>query len=348
MQWQRARGWDVDLAYGSDSDPQELPAGVRDLSIRSLVRPLSAIRDPTALRTLRKVIEDGRYDMVHTHQSKAGVLGRIAARGSAPLIVHSVHMSSFGPGYGRLASKAFLAAERYCARFTDAFVCVGDDIRERYIAARVAAPERFVTVRSPIDIDRFLGVRTVAREEKERLRALFGLDAGLPLVIAMGALEARKRQHLIVDRLEPLLTGGRVQLAIAGTGDEGERLQHSVRRAGLEGSVRLLGYVDRPQDLLATGSVFVHASACEGLPQVLVQAAAAGLPAVTTPVEGASEIPGVVLIDREALTLADAVEEAIRQPLEPVPAESFDRWRPEAVEAAIATLHRTLGVPSEF
>src|SRR2546421_2639374 len=116
IEYERRAGHDVELAVGPESDVSQVPADIPLHVVPSLVRSVRPYHDLAALRELRKLVDRG-FDIVHTHQSKAGVVGRLAARDRTKAIVHTVHMASFGPGYSRKDSAAFLAAERYCARF---------------------------------------------------------------------------------------------------------------------------------------------------------------------------------------------------------------------------------------
>ena len=96
-----ARGYDVHVAVGTDDFVDDFPPEVRRHPVDALVRDLSPVADMRATAELRELIRAHGYDVVHTHQSKAGVLGRLAAGTCSATVVHTAHMASFGPGYHR-------------------------------------------------------------------------------------------------------------------------------------------------------------------------------------------------------------------------------------------------------
>ena len=112
MEWERDAGFEVELATSNASEVGELGDRFRVHRIDALCRELSPRRDIAASRQLQELMDRGAYDVVHTHQSKAGILGRLAASGRARKVVHTVHMASFGSGYNPLASVAFRLAEK--------------------------------------------------------------------------------------------------------------------------------------------------------------------------------------------------------------------------------------------
>ncbi|TMD81815.1 MAG: glycosyltransferase family 4 protein, partial [Chloroflexi bacterium] len=111
LEWELNHGHEVHLALGSKQLPSGFPAGIHLHVVPDLVRGLNVVRDLRANRDLGVLIRRLQVDVVHTHYSKAGILGRIAARGQTPVLVHTVHMASFGSGYPRALSLLFRAAE---------------------------------------------------------------------------------------------------------------------------------------------------------------------------------------------------------------------------------------------
>ena len=128
-------------------------------------------RDPVALARLRRRIQALDCELVVTHQSKAGVLGRLAARAAgAPPVVHSLSMADFGPGYGTVESRLFRALERNLARWTTGYAVVGTDLATRF--GQIGVPvEKLTVIRSAVRLPRY-GVdrdevrRAVARDAR--------------------------------------------------------------------------------------------------------------------------------------------------------------------------------------
>ncbi len=187
------------MAVGTEDLQRDFPAQTHLHPLPELVRDISPRADRRALRELQTLIRAYRFDVVQTHQSKAGVLGRAAAQRLARVVVHTVHMASFGPAYGRAQSALFLALERRLARFTDRFVFVGTDLQRRYARARVAPPNRSTIVRSPIsNLESLIQLRGSRPEQRDTARAAIGVPAGRRVVLMIGALDRRKRHVLAI------------------------------------------------------------------------------------------------------------------------------------------------------
>ena len=303
-----------DVVLGADSDldlaRRHLP-GVGIVVEPMLRRSVSVWRDPVALVRLRRAIVEHAGDLVVTHQSKAGVLGRLAARAAgSPPVVHSLSMADFGPGYRRLESRVFRAVERSLARWTAAYAVVGADLASRF--GRIGVPaEKLTVIRSAVPLPRATDDRTALRRE---VAAAYGLPPDRPWILSVGSLEERKcvlDLPILLQQVLLLDTGRTPFLVVAGDGPEEARLWALVRQVGLEDDCRLLGHVDDPGDLFLTSDVVVLISRAEGLPQVLVQAAAAGTPYVATDVDGAGELLELGAVGT-VVDLGDAVGAAQR------------------------------------
>jgi glycosyltransferase involved in cell wall biosynthesis len=342
--WEVRRGNEVHVAVGGDSLAAEIPSGITRYVVPQLVRPVSPAQDLAAYRHLRRLIREGRFDMVHTHQSKAGVVGRLAARGSGAAVVHTVHMASFGPAYGPLASASFVAAERLCAGFTDRIVAVGTQLRTMYLGAGVGHSDQYVVIRSPIDIARFAAVRGRSRQELRTAREAFGLDPSHPLALTMASLEPRKRVDLVLTELAPRLRAGDLTLAVAGDGQQKTALARLAANLGVGGAVRFLGHVEDVVTLMRASDVLVHAATVEGVPQVVIQALAAGLPVVATAMVGLDEVVGapISVLPGSGRGLVEAVARALTFPSSPVPLGTLEPWTEAAVDAELAAFHAGL------
>ena len=272
------------VVVGSDSDA-ELAAEHLGFAVEvdpHLVRAPRPVHDVRALRSTRARIRRIRPDVIVTHQSKAGVVGRIAARttGRVP-VLHSLSMASFGPGYGKAESALFRLIERALAPLTAGYVVVGADLARRFEVAGVAS-EKLAIVRS---------AATLPAPRPATPPKVDGIPEDRPIIVSLGALEERKNPLQLV----PLLRRVRAQvpeafLAVAGEGPLADALRAEVEAAGLHDDVAILGYVKPTAPLLWRADALVLLSNAEGLPQVLVQAAAAGVPFVSYDVDGAREV----------------------------------------------------------
>jgi glycosyltransferase involved in cell wall biosynthesis len=342
--WERSRGHEVHVAVGEALDGS-LPPGTHVHAIEHLGRRVRLVSDLRAIFELRSLIHSGHFDVVHTHESKAGALGRLAARGSNAVVIHTVHMPSFGFAYGRFRSRAFRAVERFCARTTHIFVVVGDELRDLYLAAGIGRADQYLALRSPIQVDRFARLRDRAPSTVRKARVDLRLDPNIPVAITVGRLERRKRQALIIDQLRDILIAQRIQLVIIGDGPEETRLRQLALRYGLTETVFFLGYLDVLDDAFLAADVLIHASRVEGVPQVVLQALAAGIPVIATSVEGLAEVDGapITRVDREGRSLRKAVEDALQNPPPPVPVGSLAAWCGPAILRSIEALDARVG-----
>jgi glycosyltransferase involved in cell wall biosynthesis len=326
---QLTRGFEVHVAVGTESLEIDFPRGTEVHPLPTLVREVSPAADWQAKRAVQKLIRAGGFDVVHTHQSKAGAVGRMAARGLGTTVVHTVHMASFGPAYGSVQSAIFLNFERRLAQYTDKLVFVGADLRRRYVAARVAPRERSIIIRSPIaNLRALIGLRRGRHDHRRSARTAMGIPTERHVVLMVGALDRRKRHALSITALAPLLREGSTEVLIAGQGAQRGPLETLCRDLGVADSVKFLGFVRDVTPLFAAANVFVHVSTLEGVPQAVVQAVAAGVPTVATEVDGVREVaapPHVTILQPNGQGLLNAVRDALA-------AGDFPAARPELVE----------------
>lgn len=342
IEWERSAGYDVELAVGADSTfvPKDIPSH----RLTWLVRAVNPFKDAIALRELRILVARGQYDLVHTHQSKAGILGRLAAFGRTRRLIHTVHMASFGPEYGPASSTLFRLAEKRCANSTDFIVFVGSELRDRYLEAGIYPRESNLIIRSPVGVEQLLATRGWSNDRRADERHSTGIVGGGRLLLAIGDLSRRKRYPLMLQRLARVLSTNDVRLAIAGEGDQRATIDRAARGLGVADRVHLLGYVPDVIGLIAAADLLVHTSAVEGVPQVVIQALAAGKSVVATDGLGLREIrrAPITIVPRSGSGLAGAVEFHLRNGSIPLDAEELRPWSTHGIDAEIAALHAQL------
>ena len=321
-------------ALGANHEVRALPA---------LVRSVDPRRDLQAAADLRAIFRNGSFDAVFTHQSKAGLLGRVAGRSAGVArIYHSASMASFGPGYGRAESRAFQLVERATAPLVDRYFVVGDDLATR-LAANGVRDDKLSIVRSSIELGPF---REAARQDAAAAPRPFGLDPGAAVICFVGSLDDRKGAPGFVDLVTAVrgqLPDQRVQVLIAGDGPHRDTISAQLADApSLAPDVVLLGHTDQVPAVMAASDVIVLASTAEGLPQVLVQAAASGLPFATYAVDGAQELTAMGAIGRivtlgDRAALVDATVALLRLPnavrRAALPESTLDQWAPAFVRS---------------
>ncbi|WP_340108942.1 glycosyltransferase [Pikeienuella sp. HZG-20] len=341
---QADRGHEVTLVYGRDHDAgygAKLGSRIRLECVESLVQPIDLAADLRATREMTRLFRAIRPDVVHTHQSKAGVLGRIAARcAGVPHIVHGVHIAPF-VNVGRLERAVYLTAERLAARVTHAFISVSGGMRDAYLDAGIGAPAKHHVVYSGMPLDAFIGATP-----PENWREIVGVGDGEPkppILLMLAALESRKRHRGLIEVFGRVVERfPEVRLLCAGEGPDRADVEAAIADAGLEKNVRLLGFHSEPGRLVALADLCLLTSMREGLPRVVVQYIAGGKPVVVTRVPGIEEVveDGVSGFVTDPDDLSDTAEAIIRllsdEPLRArlaagAAATDVSAWRPEAL-----------------
>jgi glycosyltransferase involved in cell wall biosynthesis len=325
--------------------------GVRVIVEPSLVRRISPWHDLVATLKLRRVMRDGRYDIVHTHSSKAGILGRIAARLSGvPAIVHTAHGWGFNEHQPWYVYWLYVVLERVCAPFTDAIVVVGAPNREQGLTLGIGRPEQYRLIRSGIEVLAFRDVRTSRDEARRRL----GLPSDAFVIGSVGRLELQKAPLDLFAAFVPVAAEcPEAHLVYVGEGSWRGELEAAIARAGLQARVHLAGLRRDVPELLRAFDVFALASRWEGLPRVFPQAMAAGLPIVATRVAGAPDAitPGENgwLVDVGDMTaMAGHLRALVRDPamarrMGAAGRARVDEFAVERMVDALAELYATLG-----
>jgi glycosyltransferase involved in cell wall biosynthesis len=339
--WELTQGFEVHLAVGRDSIDDELPGGATIHVLPDLVRSVAPVRDIRAYRAVKELIGRHGFDVVHTHQSKAGVLGRLAARGHAPVILHTIHMASFGSAYNPIASIAFRSAERLCAPSTARIISVGRELGAMYLAAGIGKRQQYLLIRSPIDLSGFEAARASTSEERLAARRQLGLPPDAPVALVLASLEPRKRVALILRALAARASSGGIQLLIGGDGPEGASLEALAGRLGIASRVTFAGYLDDVVPAFKAADVLVHAATVEGVPQVVIQAFAAGIPVAATQMIGLREIDGapVEVAEADGRDLDAAVGRALARPRGEVASSLLQQWAPESVAESLRRMY---------
>jgi glycosyltransferase involved in cell wall biosynthesis len=261
----RGAGHDVHLGVGrmQEQDVPRLPIGVAIHRVPSLDAPVRVVGDTRAFRELSSLLRREKFDLVHTHLAKAGVIGRIAAHRWPAPVVHTVHNLS------ALRNPIYRFLERRAAIRTQLFVFVGTAARDVY-ATQMRIPVSVTRViRSPVGITTFRAVRR---------RRSTNSDGSLRAVV-VSRLVADKGLGVLAEVLAAV---PELFLHVAGSGNYGSNIMIASKRMGVSHRIKMHGWL-QPTELAAlysSADVLLHVSSQEALPQVGVQALAAGMPIV--------------------------------------------------------------------
>ncbi|HEX9190817.1 MAG TPA: glycosyltransferase, partial [Candidatus Deferrimicrobiaceae bacterium] len=224
--------------------------------------------------------------VVHTHSSKAGILGRAAARAAgADAIVHSIHGFGFHDGQSARVRSLYVGLERLAAKWTDAFVAVSEENIRTGEREGIFTGSRCRLIRSGFDTARFLGA------SRETGRRILGVGEGDPVVGTVAVFKPQKAPLDFVAAAARVASEiPRARFVMVGDGELRAESERAVAAAGLEGRFSFLGWREEVPELIAACDVFLLTSRWEGLPKVVPQALIAGVPVVATAVDGTKEI----------------------------------------------------------
>jgi glycosyltransferase involved in cell wall biosynthesis len=284
----------VDLVVGGESDPTILNQldGINCIKISALKRNIQPWWDVIALLKLVRLIRKNRYLIVHTHTAKAGFLGRIAAKLSGtPIIVHTLHGTTFHDLNNPIVKKIYIALERFVAYFTDKFIAVGDDLKKKYLDQKIGSFEQYTTIHSGFEIAAFIEAGRLSDTARRQELDKIGISEDTIVIGTVSRLEPRKGHVYLFHSAQKIVDQSpNVKFLIAGEGYYRNKLEQQVEQFKLSDSIKFLGYRSDIAKIISIFDVFLLTSLWEGLPRVLVQAALLGKPVVTFDVEGAREV----------------------------------------------------------
>jgi glycosyltransferase involved in cell wall biosynthesis len=297
--------------------------------IPELTREIRPFKDVRALFTMRRILrklqQEGTREstgmlpqiIVHTHSSKAGILGRWAARlAGIRCIVHSVHGFSFNDFQPSLVRAFYIFLERITARITTCFIAVSNANREEGIVNGIFTDNNVNLIRSGIDIGSFQ-VRT---SDRVTMRKTLGVDERVPLVAMIACFKPQKAPldfirvaKLVLDEIHD------VQFLLVGDGVLRPAIEKLIRELEIRDKMLLAGWRRDIPAIMQSIDLLVLTSLWEGLPRVLPEAMASGIPVVATKVNGSPEavqdgVNGYLLPPRAITLMAQKVIQLVQDP----------------------------------
>jgi glycosyltransferase involved in cell wall biosynthesis len=303
----------------------------------SLVWPVSPLRDVMAVSELTRLFRAERFDVVHTHMSKAGVLGRLAGRiARVPLVVHTAHGWSRAHSSNLAVRRAVVLCERLTFGLADSFVVASGYDAQIGSALLKRPPSRFVILPEGVPVPEEVA------DARVRGRARLGVDVSALVVGMVTRLVSNKRVPDLISAAASLRsTYPDVVVVVVGSGPEEGQLRQMIRALALD--VRLIGAIPDAHWVFPALDVAVHTSDYEGLPRSVLHALAAGVPLVAQDAGGTAEVvldgvTGWLVPPNDVPALAAAIIEACRDRAEALRRASAGRelvQRVYALEPAV-------------
>jgi glycosyltransferase involved in cell wall biosynthesis len=351
----RLFGDDVTLISGPGLGPEgslverARAGGLAIHIVPELRRSIHPWRDWSSYRRLLTLLAEIRPEIVHTHSSKAGILGRAAAARLGIPAVHTIHGAAFHYGQSALAHRAYIAAEKWAAPRCRRLISVCDAMTEHYVAAHIAPRDRFVTIYSGLEVEPFLN----PPRPRDVVRAELGLSPQHVVVTKVARLfHLKGHEFVIAAAAKVVRQNANVRFLFVGDGNLRSRFEDEIARAGLTDAFVFTGLVPPSQvpELIHASDIVVHTSLWEGLARVLPQALIAGKPVVSYDVDGAREVvlpgqTGYLLPPQSVDELAAALSElagdaALRERLGRTGRERFtEQFRHETMTRRIREVY---------
>ena len=307
------RGHEVQIAAPGAS---EIASAAREAGLTvheiPLVGPLNPVQDPLAVRTLSRVIWDGKFDVVHAHGFKAGFIGRLAVRlagvGVRPFVMTAHNHVLTRTDTPATARWRYRTVERSLERYVTRYIAVSDSIRRELTEAYALPAEKVAVVRNGIDVGPFL-----VKHDREAARAALGVPADAPVVGLAARFSAQKGLRDLVAAVPELVRRvPGIRIVIGGSGPLEGALRGQAVALGVSDALVWPGHVPDMPEFLAALDVYVSPATTEAFGMALIEAAAADLPTVATRVGGVPEViidgeTGFLVAPHDPSALASAI-----------------------------------------
>lgn len=311
-------GYEVHLATGTDDGTEgEIPAsapGIHQVKvIPEMRRSVNPVADAIALWKLYQFMRRERFDIVHTHLAKAGILGRVAARmAGVPTVVHGLHGMVFNDYQTWVVNRACWAAQRLVDPITDHYVTVSTVVTDKAVEAGIGTRRNHTTIYSGMELDWFMAPEIGV----EAARAKWGIPTSALVVGTIARMVPVKGYDILFDVIPEILQSHpNTYFLLVGDGPLMESLRTRAKVLGVAERVVFCGLLKREEipAALAAMDVMAHPARYEGLPRVLVQALAMGKPCVAFDADGTREVvvsgeTGYLITPGDARAFAEAVQ----------------------------------------
>ncbi|MFB6199900.1 MAG: glycosyltransferase family 4 protein [Candidatus Nanohaloarchaea archaeon] len=276
------QGYDLRLGFGSEYN-EDYVEEIEDKGIDTVcfrwIRHYNPITAVIAVFTVAVYLRREDIDVLHTHSTEAGIIGRIGGwLARTPVIIHEVHGDPIAEDRNSVLNWVILRLEKLTAKVTTRIVVKSKIIRETYLERGIGTEEQYELIYHGVDLEKFKDVEPADLPVSEDSTVL----------LFVGRLEEGKGLFDLLDAFQRLDVDHRVELCIVGDGELSERLLEEIEDRNIK-YVELLGYREDIPQIMSASDILVLPSYREGTPRVITEALASGLPVVSTNIAGIPE-----------------------------------------------------------
>ncbi len=259
---------------------------IRIFNVKNLVREVNLFKDIKAFISIYKILRSEKFDIIHTHSSKAGFLARIAAKlYGKSIIVHTVHGFPFNDYMNFFKKYFYIKIEKFLSTLSDALITVSNLNKEKITNLRIAEDSKITNIYSGIDLELF------RRKNNFSFRNDLRISDDFILIGTVGRLSAQKDPITLVNAFDLVLKEKtNVKLVFVGDGDLRNEVLRRINELGLQESIYLVGNKMDPWNIYPSLDLFVMSSIYEGLGRSITEALCSEIPVVCTNVEGVPEL----------------------------------------------------------
>lgn len=272
-----------------DDEARKIP-NLKIHFLKSMVRPVRPWKDLFCLIQLIHILKKEKLDIVHTHSSKAGILGRIAAWiAGTPIIIHSIHGFGFNPYQKSFVRWLFVILEKWIAKITHTLIAVSSENIAEGLRLGIGTQEQYTLIRSGVDIQKIR--KTSESSDTAQLRKKLEIDSNAKIILTVGPFKIQKNPTAFV-RLAKNVTKQfpNAQFLMVGDGELRPKITELIQTLNVQDHIKLLGWRRDISQLLSLCDIFVLTSLWEGLPRAGVESLIVGKPVVAFAVDGLREI----------------------------------------------------------
>ena len=281
--------YDISLSCNLDGELVSRAKKVKNLKlydVPNLRREVSIINDIRAFLYLYKLIKKENFTIIHTHSSKAGFLGRIAAMlNKTPIVIHTIHGFAFHDYMNSFKKNIFIYLEKLSAKWTHGLVTVSNLNKKKVVDLGIAPIEKLKNIYSGIDLTLFIN------EKNDQFRKELNLDSNHLLLGSVGRLSNQKDPITMIEAFCIVIKRfPNAHLTLVGDGELRDEILIKIDQLQLNGRVHLTGNKNDPWKIYHSLDLFIMSSIYEGLGRSITEALSCGVPVVCTSVEGVPEI----------------------------------------------------------